>query len=768
MTDPTLGDALEPDPFARVINTELDRDPASLSVLSALVAGTSVHISGDVMADHGGVAIAGNNRGPITINPPPPRRWTPHDGPKRVGPFPPKPTVWIDRPEQADITAAFANGSQIVVIHGGRGYGKTSLAAGYAASPAAPTDLTVWVNALTIDHVITDLASAARTLGWATYPDSEHTATATRDELSSLTTNTLLVFDNAENPSELIPWIPGGRCQILITTIHHAFAQHGAPVPITTYTRDQATTYLEESTGLNDIDGANHVAETLGDHPLALALAAAVTTARRWTYVSYLDMHSAEDLSVSLPQGTLANYPDGYVNALALSIRAVTDADPRTNTVLTLLAVLDTPISRHLITELLQRVGNALSPTTTDTALATLSTTSLITLNPTHVTVHRLIPRALRDTLASEPNAYQQALTATAHALTETTISNSRANIPLELADEIGRHATTLLTHAAPNTANLGGIAAQFLTIGELLFRAGAFRAVATLTETTTTILQDRDETHIDVINSRNLLGTALTTLGHHTEAIRLHEINLAVASESHPSRYDILLLIQTNLALSYHAADRPQEALALYQVTLDTARRVRPDDYRLHDQIMTNMAGTYLSVGRPDLALPLFISIHSSREQHLGARALDTVRARSNLASTYLELGDYEEALVEFRSVLPRWEDLLSTNHPDVLLTRINVARCQLEMGNVDAALPLLEGAVEQLQAQLPDHENTRQAIALHAMAYQLAQRFQEAIPLWENAIRIMQLTLPHDHLEITNAQVNLQIARRQADQDP
>lgn len=758
------------DALARVIDAELDTDPASRYALSALVAPTkpTISVAGDVTADHGGVAIAGNNNGPITINPPTPQRWTPSDGPKRVGSFPPKPTIWVDRQEQDDIADAFGNGARIVVVHGGRGYGKTSLAAAYAA--AAPADLTIWVDARTTHHAITGLASAARTLGWTTYQDSGHTATATRDELASLTTKTLLILDNAEDSTNLIQWIPAGNCQILITTTDHTFTQHGAPVPIGTYTHDQAITYLEEVTRLNDLEGAAHLADTLGNHPLALALAAAVTTTRHWTYQSYLNMHSSEPLSVSLPQGTLANYPDGYVNALALSLHAAIDATPSAHPVLALLAVLDTPISRRFLSQLLQRVNNPTSPTTTDAVVATLATTSLITLNPTHITTHRLIPRALRDTLASDPTAYQQALTATAHALTQSAISNNLATTPIDLSEEIGNHATTLLAHAIhgpSNTTNPADIATELLKICEFLYRAGAFHALSTLTEATTAILENRNETHPDTLSSRNLLATSHAALGHRDEAIRLHERNLATASKARPLRYDILLQIQTNLALAYHAADRLAEALALYQDTLDTAQRERPEDQQLHDQIMSNMAGAYRSAHQPELALPLFTLVLRNRERQLGPGALDTVRARSNLAGTRLELGDYHEALDEFQIVLPLWEDLLPSNHPDVLLTRVNVARCHLELGNAGAALTLLEGTVEQLQRQLPDHENTWQAIRLHALAYQAKQRFQEAIPLWETAVAIMQRTLPHDHPETATSRINLEIARRKAEED-
>ena len=108
-----------------------------------------------------------------------------------------------------------------------------------------------------------------------------------------------------------------------------------------------------------------------------------------------------------------------------------------------------------------------------------------------------------------------------------------------------------------------------------------------------------------------------------------------------------------------------------------------------------------------------------------------------------------------------------MPSNHPDVLLTRVNVARCHLELGNAGAALTLLEGTVEQLQRKLPDHENTWQAIRLHALAYQAKQRFQEAIPLWETAVAIMQRTLPHDHPETATSRINLEIARRKAEED-
>ncbi|NNN38398.1 hypothetical protein HLK59_50605, partial [Streptomyces sp. S3(2020)] len=128
----------------------------------------------------------------------------------------------------------------------------------------------------------------------------------------------LLVFDNAEDPDALAPFLPGGPGHVLITSRNPHWHTHAVPLDVDTLSRAESVALLRaQGAGLSDAD-ADHIADTLDDLPLALAQAAALLT-----------MHglSAADLRAELVRSTAEvlaeDPPDGYPVALAARVRPV-------------------------------------------------------------------------------------------------------------------------------------------------------------------------------------------------------------------------------------------------------------------------------------------------------------------------------------------------------------------------------------------------------------------------------------------------------------
>ena len=84
----------------------------------------------------------------------------------------------------------------------------------------------------------------------------------------------LLVFDNAENPADVTPWLPGGGGHVLITSRERGWAEIAAPVEVDVLARAESVAILQARvTGLSEAD-ADRLAAELGDLPLAIAQAA--------------------------------------------------------------------------------------------------------------------------------------------------------------------------------------------------------------------------------------------------------------------------------------------------------------------------------------------------------------------------------------------------------------------------------------------------------------------------------------------------------------
>ena len=84
----------------------------------------------------------------------------------------------------------------------------------------------------------------------------------------------LLVFDNAGDPADVAPWLPGGGGHVLITSRERGWDEVAAPVEVDVLARAESVAILQARvSGLAGAD-ADRLAAELGDLPLAIAQAA--------------------------------------------------------------------------------------------------------------------------------------------------------------------------------------------------------------------------------------------------------------------------------------------------------------------------------------------------------------------------------------------------------------------------------------------------------------------------------------------------------------
>ena len=248
-----------------------------------------------------------------------------------VGEIPREPPAFVKRETLAQLADAAASGQAAVacVVTGLRGVGKTQLAAAYARDRIAQgCRLVGWVNAESRDSLLSDLARVAEAAGVADPDgDSVESARRLRDHLTVRAGESLLVFDNADDPALLRPFLPAaGNTQLVITSTGHAFDEFGTPVDVSEFSRDESLRYLATRTGLGDPGGAAAVAAELNDLPLGLAQASAVIAARRMTYQEYLQRLRQVPVARLLGRLPGRNYPRATAAALLLNA-AASDAE---------------------------------------------------------------------------------------------------------------------------------------------------------------------------------------------------------------------------------------------------------------------------------------------------------------------------------------------------------------------------------------------------------------------------------------------------------
>ncbi|MDQ3760628.1 MAG: ATP-binding protein [Actinomycetota bacterium] len=227
----------------------------------------------------------------------------------------------------------FDAGGQVAVVcalTGARGVGKTQLAAAYARQQAAAgCPLVAWVSAETTDNLVADLDEVARAVGVAD-PEGDSTTSAVRlcTHLQTRQDPALLVIDNAADADQVRRFIPvTGASQVIVTSTDQAVAQLGYLVKVSVFNRAQSLTYLRSRTGLDDDEGADRVAEELGDLPLALAQDASVIQLQKISYADYLIRLRSMPVAEALPRRRGDPYPRGRLKPSCCRSR-----QPRTTT----------------------------------------------------------------------------------------------------------------------------------------------------------------------------------------------------------------------------------------------------------------------------------------------------------------------------------------------------------------------------------------------------------------------------------------------------
>ena len=154
------------------------------------------------------------------------------------------------------------------------GVGKTQIAIEFAHRFAADYDIVWWVSAERPEAVLAQFLTLAVELGWASADEEPEPVRRAVVRALHSRGRWLLVFDSAERPADVAPWLPGGSGHVLITSTAQGWDDVAVPRPVNVFTRAESRAVLQgRVTDLADAD-ADKVAAEVGDLPLAVAQAA--------------------------------------------------------------------------------------------------------------------------------------------------------------------------------------------------------------------------------------------------------------------------------------------------------------------------------------------------------------------------------------------------------------------------------------------------------------------------------------------------------------
>jgi hypothetical protein len=543
----------------------------------------------------------------------------------------------------AEVREQLLAGDKAVVraLHGMGGVGKTQLAAEYAHRFAGTYDLAWWVNAEQGGLIGDQVAALGLALG-CVQPGAgtEAVQMAVLAELRHRG-RWLLVFDNAEGPADVAPWLPGGGGHVLITSRQRGWDEIATPVEVDVLARAESAAILQARVSVLSGADADRLAAELGDLPLAIVQAAGFMADTGMPADEFLVLLRTRAGQL-LAHGAPGSYPRSLAAATGVIADRLARQDPAAAELATVCAFLaPEPIPESLFTSAVgvlpgELAVRAADPLAWRQTLAHITRQSLARIDHRGLQMHRLTQAILRDRLtpaqAAATRRYAEAVLA--------------ASSPGDPPNPVTWPRWARLT---PHVLAADLAATDDPAVRELasqtcwyLIERGDIRTAHQLANGLLQRWRERlGEDHEHTLTAAHYLAWTLLEMGRYAESRDLNQHTLhrrcRVLGQDHPDT----LYSAHNLAISLRKLGDVQAARDLDHDNLNRHRRVLGQDHRSTLRSATILAHDLRALGDLHAARDLDHDTLDRRRRVLGHDHPDTLTSAANLATDLGELGE-------------------------------------------------------------------------------------------------------------------------------
>lgn len=683
-----------------------------------------------------------------------------------VGEIPRRPTSFQPR---ASLYAQLKEAPGVAVVTaltGGRGIGKTHLAAAFARDRIADGwPVVSWIVAEDAGQALGGMDRLGRALGLAERGDDS--LTAAREARQWLETRAdsrcLVVFDNVPDAAVVRPWLPAvGAARIIITSTNQSCGELGIPVPVDVFSSEEAGDYLRERTGLGDEAGARALAEELGCLPLALSQAAALARTQRLSYQRTLERIKAMPLDELLAPSAVDEYPRGATQSALLAVQTAASADPLARSLVSIIAVLSPAGTRRDLLgayAALDENQAVIRAVDIDTALGKLAEASVLafTLDGSAVLMHRFTQRVIRES-DQRAGDLQRWLLLAARVVRKGIPRPERPWQNRALLKDLIAQVDMLWSLCLPIESGSppSDAAREILALrawsGQCLWRLGDSnsareRGPQVVADHEQLLGPDCEET----MQALSGLALAYGDLGLHDEATQMNQRIVNWYTDNRGARDPVTLDFSNTLANNYMEAGRdfadPERLIKAIELQEQNLRHYEEvagpgDAFTLRSGL--NLSSAYRYAGRTADAVSLANEMLQRSMHYLGASHLRTRWAQEVLAEAYAADG----RTVEATELIEQAAAGLDPSETDSWGTRRVRAQILVLAGLPDQAIPELRDQVSVHREILGDNSPlVRRTLESLAAAYRQAERISDAILTYEEALAICSRTIGLDN---------------------
>lgn len=640
-----------------------------------------------------------------------------------------------------DLRDKLAGGGQAVVLpqalQGLGGVGKSQVALEYAYRFMADYDLISWIPCDDFGQVARQLARLAPSLHVQPSDNVTDTARAVLDKLRSgeVFARWLLVFDNADDPSELEDVLVGGIGHVLITSFNQDWSRLASPIEVDVFSRAESVAQLRRAVAGLPEEHAHRVAAALGDLPLAIEQAGAWLRQTGMSVERYLGELERQAVRVLEDQAT--SFPESVVSTWSVSFERLTESSPAAAQLLRLLAFFSPgPISTALLYSdatlaALEPVDESLRDVMVLARLIQeLNRFALVKVDQrSHsVHIHRLVQAVVRSRMTLEDQQHACRDVQAVLVAGRPSPSDPRSRLEVDHLDD--RENWSRYELIWPHLRPAGAMESDNEAIRQLLIEWVRFQWKQGDYESSLRLGTELNERWLNQYgNDRQTLflgfhiANVLRSLGQYADAYdwdrRVLDAQEGLLDSDHPAT----LMTAGGLAADLRALGRFGEALTRDVVTHSRLVALLGEDSPRTLAAANNLAVSLRLNGKCFEAIQLDQDTYRRRKDVLGPDHLYTLSSAANLALDLREVGEYLKSVDLLRSTYGAYCEVIGPQALDTLRAASSLAISLRRAGYLGEAMDITEKTltvyVERYDGHSPDALACRLSLACDYAAH-------------------------------------------------